>query len=282
MLDAMRSVIELVPWIVAYGGAAHSSVLRAAGFTVHTMRTAVGAGMVERVRRSWLVVPGAGGELRRAVELGGRLTCLSAARRAGLWTPDHPDIHVAVRPNASRLDAVGVRLHWSTGPAPVGPVTAEDPALNILFHAARCVPMAEAAAVWESAIRKRLVDPAVLGRVQWRSEPARALAAAASALSDSGVETRFSHLMREIGLRVAQQVWLDGHPVDALIGSRLVVQLDGFAHHQAADRRRDLRADARLALLGYTVLRFDYVQILFHPEEVQSVVRDAVAQGLHR
>ncbi len=278
----MRSVTELVPWIVAHGGAAHSSVLRTAGFTVHTMRTAVGTGAVERVRRSWLVVPGVAPDLRRAVDVGGRLTCLSAARRAGLWTPDHPDVHVAVAPTASRLDADGLRLHWSAGPAPVGPATAVDPVLNILFHTARCVPMAEAAAVWESAVRTRLVEAAMLERVQWRSEPARALAAAASALSDSGIETRFVQLMREIGLRAAQQVWLDGHRVDALIGSRLVVQLDGFAHHQAADRRRDLRADARLALLGYTVLRFDYVQILFHPEEVQAVVRDAVAQGLHR
>ena len=278
----MRTQTELVPWIVAHGGAAHTSTLRAAGFSTHTMRTAVAAGAVDRVRRSWLLVPGVDRAVRCAVAAGGRLTCLSAARRMGLWTPDHREVHVAVPPNASRLDAAGIRLHWSAGPAPVGASTVEDPLLNVLFHVARCTPPQDAAAVWESAIRKRLVDTAMLERVQWRSEPARALAAAASALSDSGIETRFVQLMRAIGLRVAQQVWLDGHPVDALIGRRLVVQLDGFTHHQAADRRRDLRADARLALLGYTVLRFDYAQILFHPEEVQAVIRDAVAQGMHR
>lgn len=273
---------ELVPWLLLRAGAAHTSVLRTAGFSVHTMRTAVASGMVERVRRSWLVVPDVDPALRRAVECGGRLTCLSEARRIGLWTPDDTAVHVAVSPNASRLDAAGVRLHWSSGPAPVGDGTAVDPMINVLFHAARCAPMPDAAAVWESAIRKRLVEPAVLERVAWRSEPARALAATASVLSDSGIETRFVHLMRSLGVRVAQQVRLDGHRVDGLIGRRLVVQLDGFAHHRAGDRRRDLRADARLALRGFTVLRFDYAQILFHPDEVQEVIRAAVAQGLHR
>lgn len=80
-----------------------------------------------------------------------------------------------------------------------------------------------------------------------------------------------------------QQVWIDGHRVDGLIGECLIVQLDGFAHlSSAVNRRRDIEVDARLRLRGYTVLRFDYVQILFHPDEVAEVVLMAMAQGLHR
>ena len=47
------------------------------------------------------------------------------------------------------------------------------------------------------------------------------------------------------------------------LGTRIYyVQIDGFEHHRTAkDRRRDIAHDARLTLLGYTVLRFDYVQI---------------------
>lgn len=90
-----------------------------------------------------------------------------------------------------------------------------------------------------------------------------------SPLSDSGLESYFIELMRAIGVRVRQQVRIDGHPVDALIDDRLVVQLDGFAFHSsAADRRQDIAADVRLRLLGYTVLRFDYQQVLFQPELV--------------
>lgn len=79
-----------------------------------------------------------------------------------------------------------------------------------------------------------------------------------------------------------QQVWVDGHPLDGLIGDRLAVQIDGFAFHQARDRRRDLRADARLALRGFTVLRFDYAHVLFDADIVRETVLLAIAQGLHR
>jgi very-short-patch-repair endonuclease len=87
--------------------------------------------------------------------------------------------------------------------------------------------------------------------------------------------------MRQLGVVVRQQVWIDGHPVDGLIGDRLVVQIDGFAHHQAADRRRDIAADARLRLRGYTVMRFDYHQLLYDWQTVVHLVSAAIAEGLH-
>ena len=173
-------------------------------------------------------------------------------------------------------------MHWAKAPAPTAKGALCDGIVNILFHVARCVPPKDALAVWESALRQRRTDAATLARVEWRSESARRLSASASVLSDSGVETRFLLLMRSIGVAVRQQVRLLGHPVDGLIGELLVVQLDGFAHHQAADRRRDLRHDAELVLRGYTVLRFDYYQVLFAPHEVLQAISTAIAQGLHR
>ena len=74
---------------------------------------------------------------------------------------------------------------------------------------------------------------------------------------------------------------IDGHDVDALIGERLVVQIDGFQHHQAAQRRDDIRDDARLVLRGYTVLRFDWKQVLFDWPYVEATIRGAIAQGRH-
>ncbi|WP_159499908.1 endonuclease domain-containing protein [Microbacterium sp. 18062] len=279
----MRSLDELREWMDARAGICHVTAVRDAGFTVHGIRRAVDTGMLQRVRRSWLATPGCDPLLRRAAETGGRLTCLSAASRAGLWTPVHGDlVHVAVAPTASRIGGDGLRLHWSRGPVPVAATALEDPVINVLLHVARCIPRPDAAAVWESAIRKKHVAADVLARVDWRCEVARGLAATASSLSDSGIETRFVLLMRSIGVVVAQQVSIDGHRVDGLIGERLVVQLDGFAHHQARDRRRDIRADARLALRGYTVLRFDYHQVMFEPDDVIAVVANAIAQGLHR
>lgn len=276
----MRPQQEFDAWI-ATRGIVHVSQARDEGFTTHGIRRALSDGRVERVRRSWLAVPDADPDLRRAAEVGGRITCLSAARRVGLWTPDHGHLHVAVPPSASRLDSEGLHLHWSRGPAPVSRTALQDEIINVLFHVARCVPMPDALTVWESAIRMRQVDPQVLLRVQWRSEPARKIAQLASVLSDSGIETRFVHLMRSISVIVAQQKKVDGHRLDGLIGERLAIQLDGFAHHRSADRRRDLRQDARLTLRGYTVLRFDYVQVLFQPDDVIATISAAIAQGRH-
>lgn len=249
---------------------------------MHGIRRAVAEGVAERVRKRWIVSATCDPDIRCAVEAGGRLTCLTAAKRAGLWTPDHDAIHLAVPPTAARVDRIGLRVHWSRGPAPVPAGSVTDSLINVLFHVARCVPPLEALAVWESAVRSRAVDPLVLKRVEWRSEAARRLAAESSDLSDSGIETRFLILMRTSGITVRQQVRLVGHHVDGLIGRRLVVQLDGFAHHQAADRRRDIRHDADLVLRGFTVLRFDYYQVLFQPDAVVAAVQMAIAQGLHR
>jgi len=153
----------------------------------------------------------------------------------------------------------------------------------MLFHVARCLPRGEALAVWESSLKKRLVDAEVLKRVEWSGGRARELADAASVLADSGIESIFADLMRRIGVSMKQQVWIDGHPLDGLIGRHLAVQLDGFEHHSAAnDRRRDLRADARLVVRGYTVVRFDYQQVLFDQPHVIDTVLNAIAQGLHR
>jgi len=74
-----------------------------------------------------------------------------------------------------------------------------------------------------------------------------------------------------------------GEAIDGVIGDCLLIQLDGFAFHSAAgDRRRDLEADARLALRGYTVLRFDFYQVFFRWEYVLDTIATAIAQGLHR
>ncbi len=275
--------ISVEQWVREHGQVAHSSHLRDAGFSEHTMRDAVRTGRLVRVNRSWLVSPGCPPERVAAASVGGRVTCVSAARLEGLWSPNKESdaVHVAVPHSASRIPHA-VTAHRATGPVPVAPKASTEPILNVLFHVARCLAPIDALAIWESALRLRRTTVEELRRTQWRSAPAQRFAGVAGALSDSGLESHFVMLMRLIGIDVRQQVWLDGHPVDALIGDRIVVQLDGFAHHRADDRRLDIAADARLVLLGYTVFRFDYHQLLFQPELVQQTILRAVAQGLHR
>ena len=278
---AAPPLARMIAWL-SKRGIAHTSEARAAGFSAREIAALVSSGEAQRERRSWLVARGTDDRRVMAIRVGGRPTCISAAKMANLWAPEHEHLHVAVVPNASRLDATGLHLHWAPGPAPVGRLAVAEPMVNVLFHVARCVPRGDALAVWESAIRQKQVDPRTLSRIAWHSSAAAELARVASLLSDSGLETRFTAGMRRAGIGIRQQVHLEGHPVDALIGHFLVVQLDGFAHHRsAAARRRDIAHDARLTLLGYTVLRFDFEQVYFHWDETLATIQLAIAQGLH-
>ena len=274
--------MDLLFWLAAHDGVAHTSDLYRAGFSKHLIGAAAAQGLVTRVRRSWILGPGVDQASAHAVRFSGRVSCVTQAKALQLWVPDAPESHIAVPPKTAGAQVPAVRLHWAKGPAPFAPRAIADPLINVLFQVARCQPTADALAIWESAVRKNLISAEVLQRVGWHSTRAHLLARSVGALSDSGLETHFVELMRQIGVRVRQQVWIDGHPVDILIGDRLIVQLDGFEHHRtAADRRRDIRADARLAVRGYTVLRFDHAQVLFEKAFVQESVRAAMAQGLH-
>lgn len=278
---------SMTRWMEKRNGVAHSSDLRAAGFTSGEIAAAVADERLTRVRRSWLLTPTCDSRRADAASVGGRVTCVSAAELKGLWVPPSDAhgagiTHVAVAGTSSRHKMEGLHLHWGTGPAPVGRNANEDGILNILFHVTQCLPPREATAVWESAIRKKLTDAAVLRRVAWRRRAAAEIAAVASSLSDSGLETIVLHGLAAVGVTMRQQVWIDGHPVDGLIGRSLVLQTDGFAHHQAAQRRRDIEADARLVARGYVVLRFDFHQILYQWDAVCETVLIAMAQGAHR
>lgn len=277
---------ELSAWLDARNGVSHSSDARAAGYTVYDIAGAVAAGSVQRVRRSWLVRSDCDARRVAAAKVSGRVTCVSGAALRGFWIPNTVsdlETHVAVTGTASRIPSKDLRLHWGSGPAPVGRNANEDPVLNVMFHVAHCLSRRDALTVWNSAVQRKAVEAEVLARVAWRSTQAAELAAVATSLSDSGLETVFVDGMRASGITVRQQVWIDGHPVDGLIGTSLVTQIDGFAHHSSpADRRRDLEADARLIARGYVVLRFDYYQLLFQWDQVLETILTAIAQGVHQ
>jgi very-short-patch-repair endonuclease len=261
-------------------GVVRVSTLRAQGFSRRAIEGAVSAKTLIRPRNGWVALPDADPLLVAAARAGVVLTCETQARRLGLWVLREDAVHVAAPPHR-HVGAVreGTHVHWSRPLVPRHPDSLVDPLENVLAIVAACLPREEALAIWESALRQALVTRESLGRLPLPST-ARATLDNCSLYSDSGLETFIPVRLRFLRLPIRQQVWLAGHAVDFLIGDRLVLQIDG-GHHVGGQRRSDIAHDARLLLLGYHVIRVDYVQVLTRWTEVHDVIVRAVAQRLH-
>ncbi|MFE5672315.1 endonuclease domain-containing protein [Agromyces sp. NPDC056523] len=274
-----------------FGGIVHRADLYALGATADSIRAAVRGGQILRVRRDWVATPDAPAVLRRAVEIGGRLACISAASHLSLWTIDDGAFHVAAAPTASRLRlAVSVPpgrspevVHWTMPPVPVTARSAIDPIENVLVAIARCQPREHAVAVIDSALNRKLVRRGQLLRVAASVGGRFAdVVADSDARADSGLETLPRLRLARQGIEMVPQVRIDGHQVDGLIGERLVLQFDGDQFHSTREQRqRDREQDARLMLQGFTVLRFGTPDVLDHWSRTEGQILSAIAQGLH-
>jgi len=264
--------MDLVRWLDDRGGVAHRSEAIRAGYSRRAQREARTLG------RWWLASPQADPRLARAAERNARLACISAAahRRLALLTPPRL-LHLAVRPNADTPPAADLRLHRTIAFSAVPRHALVEGVPDMLAHIAGCLPYLDALVVWESALHTRLVTASTLRAIPLRREVARALAAEASALSESILETVLAHGLRRRGIEFRQQVPLAGHRVDFHVGTSLVVQTDGYEFHSdRMSRRRDIEHDARLHLDGFGVLRFDHHHVLERLETVLDRIEEAV------
>jgi very-short-patch-repair endonuclease len=274
-----RAMERLRVAVVERGGVARVSTLRGLGHSRHSIALALERGMLARVRRDWVALPSADAELMAAARWGVVLTCVTLARRLGLWVLEEDRCHVAAAPHATGRKPRLATVHWSQPVVPRNPDALVDSLENALILIAQCQPRESALATWESALGQGMVSLEELKRLPLTGSAA-ALLALAQPFRDSGLESIFLNRLRWLGVRLVPQAWIAGHRVDVLIGERLVVQIDG-GHHVGRQRTSDIAHDAVLVTRGYHVIRFGYQQILEDWPFVQGVIMQAVAQGLH-
>lgn len=275
-----RTTEGLTERIVELGGVVRCALIADLGFRRTAVEAALRAGTLIRPRRGWLASPTADSVLLGAARHGVVLTCRTQAGRLGLWVHDPSGIpHVAVGTNAASRRQLRAKVHWGTPLVPRHPDALVDPVENVLAHIAECEPFEQALATWESALHRSLVTIENLRGLPWRPA-ARRILATATPFSDAGLETYLRERLRWLRVPVRAQIWIAGHRVDALIGSRLVIQIDG-SHHVGAQRSEDIRHDAVLKLRGFHVIRVSYSQIMFEWPVVQDLIMRAVAQRLH-
>ncbi|MCR2792536.1 endonuclease domain-containing protein [Microbacterium sp. zg.Y625] len=274
------AIRRLCERIAVRGGVARVSSLQREGWTRYCIRMALERGLLSRVRRDWVAIPGADAELVAAARGGVVLSCITEARRRGLWVLREERPHVAALPHAAGHKASRPVVHWAEPLVPRHPDVLADPIENVLTIVASCQPHEVALAVWESALQQGLATMDVLARMPLPAA-SRRLLAEAHPFAGSGLETIFAVRLRWLRVRIVPQAWIEGHRVDFLIGDRLVIQIDG-GEHVGRQRADDVAHDAELLLRGYHVIRVTYPQVIDDWPAVQDRIARAVGQGLHR
>jgi len=102
-----------------------------------------------------------------------------------------------------------------------------------------------------------------------------------ASLTRSELEERFLDLTIDARLPPPElNVRAAGHHVDALWrDQRLVVELDGWAHHkERAAAAWDREKTNRLQAAGYRVLRFMHGDLVRRPDEVAAAIRGLLAR----
>jgi very-short-patch-repair endonuclease len=281
--------------VIGPTGVAHRVQLRAAGVPVREIRFSLEHGLIRQIRRDWFATESCDSLLQRAVYAGVTLSCVSAAVVHGLWDVRAREVHVAASRHTPRIHhekLAGIehgdrplRVHWvraaAPGPAPrVREVLDDVP--RTLVRIAHCQPTEAAVAIFDSALRRGSASMHELRELGATDAAVRRTLQSVQPLADSGYESLTRVRLERIGVRMTQQVVIDGHPVDGMIGQRLLVQIDGWGPHSSrSQRNRDLAQDERLRRRGYVVLRFSVDQVEYEWAMIESAVLSVIATGAH-
>jgi hypothetical protein len=203
---------------------------------------------------------------------------------------------VTVERNRSRTVRAGARVHrcdlpfddrvhrdglWLTTP------------LRTVLDVCRSLPLAEAVAIADSALRRRLVTVEELAGAHKALPRAVGRGRVAAVLrlvdprSGSVLESLCRVLLHLAGLPPPETQLVVRGASGRRIGrvdfawpaARLVVETDGFAFHaDRASYRADRRRGNALVLAGWRVLRFSWEDVVLFPDEVRADVRAALAR----
>lgn len=283
--------MDVVDLLNRLGGVGDAHVL-VEGTSRRALQTAVRNGSVLRVGRGTYALPTAYEAFREAARLSGVVSGASAAAVHG-WEmktpPALPSVTVPAKRRVAKERRAGVDLHWRDIPP-------EDVRRGVLLpgptviDCARTLPFDEALSIADSALRHddvtkpgllRLADQVpTRGRSKAQRVAREATGLAAnpleSALRSIGLDVRGLHLRPQV---LIQEGGWSGKPdlVDERL--RLVVEAESYEFHgNRSGLRRDCRRYTALVLLGWTVVRFCWEDVMFAPEYVAETLRLLVGQ----
>ncbi|WP_405059787.1 hypothetical protein OG474_44635 [Kribbella sp. NBC_01505] len=275
---------EVAEMLNRRGGVATFGDLRAV-MSGRAVRRALAGGDIRRVAKGVYALPTSPAALTAARSHGGVVSHLSAAQHWGFGVINRPVLpHVTLRPGrVRRQTGLACTLHWAEVPT-IDDVTTP---LRTVLDCIRTLPLAEALAVADSALRSRAFDhDELLQAAAAIRGPHRhrifAVAGFADLRADSVLESALRALLIEAGLEgFVPQVRVHDAEFSARIdlahpGLRLGLEADGFEYHGFRQALvRDCRRQVGLTVRGWRILRFSWEDIRYDGQWVVSSVRRA-------
>lgn len=278
--------VDVVPVEVLreWGGVATWQQLRSVGVGWYPVWRELTAGSLQRVRRGVYALPDAPPDLRAAAQLGGLLSCASAAQHLGLPVLTVPrEIHVVVPRAWSHCRLDGVLVHRRDLVLEDRDVFSTGLQRTVLDCAGE-LPMRDAVVVCDAALRVGLDrDELVAAARRCRGRAAsriRDVVTRSDVRSESPLESCLRLVAAGLG-DVEAQVWIAGvGRVDLVVDGWLVLEADGFSHHSTREHyREDRRRLNALAAAGYVLLRFTYEDVVHHEARVAETIRQVLTRG---
>ncbi|MFT4258835.1 endonuclease domain-containing protein [Microbacterium sp.] len=265
--------------ITRLGGVARGTQLQRHGISRKRLAQEVGTRRIQRVRAGVFAAPRTDAGIRTAAAHGGALTCGSALRLHGVWVLDDDALHVWLGENGRRHPHPGCActVHNFRGRTRFSAVDVE----TALVHLHACGGDEAFFAAFESACNRGLLPRAARARIRLAlPEGARWLVDLARGDAQSGLESLLRLRLHILGIQLECQVQIDGvGRVDFVLGGRLILEADGKENHDGLSKRhKDLVRDAAASRLGYETLHFDYAQIVYNWDTVQSAILAALAR----
>lgn len=244
-------------------GVYSAAQLRDAGYTYAEIKKRVKSGTLKPIKRGWYRSADANETAIRAVQLGGRIGCLTGCQLHGLWVPEqHRRVpHVILPKNASVPPG---KMHVQTHRYPGHTGSVVWPVTDCLQQVLRNHDRETALVVMESAVHNQLISyEEGWGLIANLSESKQRLLKYFSDQAQSGSETRVRLELQRRRVPVKPQQYISGVGwVDLLVGRSWIIECDSKEHHSRADNyENDRRRDLLTEQLGYQTTRLSYRQI---------------------
>ena len=285
---------DITAVLASLGGVATRPQLIAEGFSPYGLTRAVREGLIQRVRRSRYALNDLDADLKMAIQHGGVLGSVSAARAYGLWTGLDRRVHISWRShgNVAKPGRVmfGTRPdlvhHWHVASCELPETSVVMvTALEALAQILRTESKEMAVACADSAVRHGVLTDEVV-RELFRSVPSTigAWERYIDGRSDSGLESIVRIWLIDRGIPFTFHAAITGvGEVDFLLGTSLILETDGGQFHDAPrDAERDARRNARSAARGFITLRARYRMVMFEPHEWQRPLLEHLSRGDHQ